>query len=48
MSVVVVTAFPGPEHRVEVVAAFEAVIARLHGEPGVELYALREGATGSS
>jgi quinol monooxygenase YgiN len=43
MSVVVVTAFPVPEHRAEVVAAFEAVIARLHGEPGIELYAPHEG-----
>ena len=44
MSVVqVVTAFPVPEHRAEVVAAFEAAIARVHNEPGVELYALLEG-----
>jgi hypothetical protein len=43
MSVVVVTAFPVPEHRAEVIAAFEAAIARVHGEPGVELYALHEG-----
>src|SRR5215469_11873047 len=44
MSVVqVVTAFPIPEHRTEVVAAFEAAIARVHNEPGVELYALLEG-----
>ena len=41
--VVVVTAFPIPEHRAEVVAAFEAAIARVHDEPGVELYALHEG-----
>ena len=41
--VVVVTAFPVPEHRAEVVAAFEAAIARVHDEPGVELYALHEG-----
>jgi quinol monooxygenase YgiN len=41
--VVVVTAFPVPEHRAEVVAAFEAAIARVHHEPGVELYALHEG-----
>jgi quinol monooxygenase YgiN len=41
--VVVVTAFPVPEHRAEVIAAFEAAIARGHGEPGVELYALHEG-----
>ena len=41
--VVVVTAFPVPEHRTEVVAAFEAAITRVHDEPGVELYALHEG-----
>src|SRR5262245_46179791 len=44
MSVVVVaTAFPIPEYRAEVVAAFEEAIARVHHEPGVELYALHEG-----
>ena len=44
MSVVIVaTAFPIPEHRAEVVAAFEAAIPRVLGEPGVELYALHEG-----
>jgi quinol monooxygenase YgiN len=41
--VVVVTAFPVPERRAEVIAAFEAAIARVHDEPGVELYALHEG-----
>jgi quinol monooxygenase YgiN len=41
--VVVVTAFPAPGHRAEVIAAFEAAIARVHNEPGVELYALHEG-----
>jgi len=41
--VVVVTAFPIPEHRTEVVAAFEEAIARVHDEPGVDLYALHEG-----
>jgi len=41
--VVVVTAFPVPEHRAEVVAAFEAAIAQVHDEPGVELYALHDG-----
>jgi quinol monooxygenase YgiN len=47
MSVVVtVTAFPFPEHRAEAVAAFEAAIAQVHQEPGVELYALHEGPTG--
>jgi|ERR1700691_439610 quinol monooxygenase YgiN len=45
MSVVVVaTAFPVPEHRAGVVAAFETAIARVHdAEPGTELYALHEG-----
>jgi quinol monooxygenase YgiN len=41
--VVVVTAFPVPEHRAEVIGAFEAAIARVQDEPGVELYALHEG-----
>ena len=41
--VVVVTAFPAPERRAEVIAAFEAAITRVHEEPGVELYALHEG-----
>jgi quinol monooxygenase YgiN len=41
--VVVVTAFPLPEHRAGVVAAFEEAITRVHDEPGVELYALHEG-----
>jgi quinol monooxygenase YgiN len=41
--VVVVTSFPVPEYRAEVVAAFEEAIARVHDEPGVELYALHEG-----
>jgi quinol monooxygenase YgiN len=45
MSVVVVaTAFPLPEHRAEVIAAFEKAIADVHeSEPGTELYALHEG-----
>jgi len=44
MSVVaVVTAFPVPELRDEVIAAFESAIARVHEEPGVERYALLEG-----
>jgi quinol monooxygenase YgiN len=43
MSVVVVTAFPVLGHRAEVIAAFETAIARVRGEPGVELYALHEG-----
>ena len=41
--VVVVTAYPIPGHRAEVVAAFEVAITRVHDEPGVELYALHEG-----
>ena len=41
--VVVVTAFPIPEHRADVIPAFEAAIARVHNEPGGELYALHEG-----
>jgi quinol monooxygenase YgiN len=44
MSVVIVaTAFPIPEHRAEVIAAFEATIAGVHDDPGCELYALHEG-----
>jgi quinol monooxygenase YgiN len=44
MSVVVVaTAFPVPEHRAEVIKAFESAIDRVQNEPGVELYALHEG-----
>ena len=40
---VVVTVFPLPGHRAEVIAAFEEAIARVHYEPGVEIYALHEG-----
>ena len=44
MSIVIVaTSFPLPEHRAELIAACEAAIARVHEEPGVELYALHEG-----
>src|SRR3954451_9673942 len=44
MSIVVVaTAFPAPEHRADLIAACEAAIARVHDEPGVQLYALHEG-----
>lgn len=43
LSVVVVTTFPVPEHRAEVIAAFETAIARVHGEPSIELYPLHEG-----
>jgi quinol monooxygenase YgiN len=44
MSVIAIaTAFPIPDHRDEVIAAFEAAIKRVHNEPGVELYALNEG-----
>ena len=42
--IIVATAFPVPEHRAEVIAAFEAAIAQVHDEePGCELYALHEG-----
>ena len=41
--VIVVTAFPVLQHRAEVIAAFEEAIARVHDEPGVELYALHQG-----
>ncbi len=42
--IIVATAFPAPEHRAEVIAAFEAAIAQVHDEePGCELYALHEG-----
>jgi NAD(P)-dependent dehydrogenase (short-subunit alcohol dehydrogenase family)/quinol monooxygenase YgiN len=44
MSILVVTAFPEPEHRAEVVAAFETAIDSVHHEHGVRLYALHEGA----
>lgn len=46
MSVIVVaTAYPVPEHREVVVAAFEEAITRAHAEDaGCELYALHEGA----
>ena len=45
--IVVATAFPAPEHRAEVIAAFEAAIAQVHAEePGCELYALHEGPDG--
>jgi quinol monooxygenase YgiN len=43
MSVVVIaTVRPQPEHRAEVVAAFETAIEQVHGEPGCQLYALHE------
>jgi quinol monooxygenase YgiN len=42
--IIVATAFPIPEHKAEVVAAFEAAMAKVHSEePGCELYALHEG-----
>ena len=42
--IIVATAYPAPEHKAEVVAAFEAAIAKVHSEePGCELYALHEG-----
>jgi len=33
---VVVTAFPVPKQRAEVITAFDAAITRVHDEPGVE------------
>lgn len=43
--VVVATVHPLPEHRAEVVALFEATIARVHAEDaGCELYAMHEDA----
>jgi quinol monooxygenase YgiN len=45
--IIVATAFPAPEHKARVIAAFEAAITRVHGEePGCELYALHEGPDG--
>ena len=42
--IIVATAFPIQEHKAEVVAAFEAAMAKVHSEePGCELYALHEG-----
>ena len=41
--VVVVTVFPDPEHRDEVIGAFETAIIRVQKEPGIEVYALHEG-----
>lgn len=42
--IIVATAFPVPEHKDEVIAAFKAAIAQVHEEePGCELYALHEG-----
>jgi len=45
--IVVATAFPIPEHREEVIAAFEAAEKKVHTEEdGCELYALHEGPDG--
>lgn len=45
MSVITIgTVFPIPEHRDDVIAALEAAVKRVYDEPGVELYALHEGA----
>jgi quinol monooxygenase YgiN len=45
--ITVATAFPAPEHREEVIAAFEAAIEKVHAdEDGCELYALHEGPDG--
>jgi quinol monooxygenase YgiN len=44
MSVVVIaTIVPLPEHRAEVISAFEETIAAVHAEDGCELYALHQG-----
>jgi quinol monooxygenase YgiN len=44
MSVIMVaTVFPAPDRRAEVVKDLEAAIARVHEEPGCELYALHQG-----
>ena len=45
--IVVATAFPVPEHREEVIAAFETAEQKVHAEEdGCELYALHEGPDG--
>jgi quinol monooxygenase YgiN len=45
--IIVATAYPAPEHREEVIAAFEKAIGRVHAdEDGCELYALHEGPDG--
>ena len=45
--IIVATAFPVPEHREEVIAAFEAAEEKVHAEEdGCELYALHEGPDG--
>ena len=46
--VVVVTAFPIPEHRAEVVAAFEAAITRVHDDPASNSTRCTRGETGWS
>ena len=45
--IIVATAYPAPEHREEVIAAFEEAIGTVHAEEdGCELYALHEGPDG--
>ena len=45
--IIVATAYPAPEHREEVIAAFEEAIKKVHAEEdGCELYALHEGPDG--
>jgi quinol monooxygenase YgiN len=45
--IIVATAYPAPEHREEVIAAFEEAIGKVHAEEdGCELYALHEGPDG--
>jgi hypothetical protein len=46
VSILVVTAFPAPEHRTAVVTAFEAPVPQDHDDRGVELYARHQGRTG--
>ena len=41
--ITVATIIPKPEHRAEVIAAFEEAIAAVHTEDGCEFYALHEG-----
>ena len=47
--VIVATAFPVPEHRDDVITAFEAAEEKVHAsEDGCLLYALHEGPDGGS
>lgn len=45
--IIVATAYPAPEYREEVIAAYEEAIGKVHAEEdGCELYALHEGPDG--